>query len=63
MNRTDHARGRIDQQDRSAVGGGGADGETLGAGDNGVGVANEGSAKVAVSPRKAALVCMRSTMP
>src|SRR6476469_6823784 len=37
MNRADHARVRIDQQYRSAVGGGDADGETFGARDDGVG--------------------------
>src|SRR5687767_2194084 len=36
MRRTDHARGGVDEQYRSAVGRGGADGETFGAGDNGV---------------------------
>ena len=37
MNSADHARVWIDQQDRSAIGRGDADGETLGAGDDGVG--------------------------
>ena len=37
MRGADHARARIDQQDRSAVGRGDADGETLGARDDGVG--------------------------
>ena len=37
MRRSDHARVRIDQQYRSAIGGGGADGKALGAGDDGVG--------------------------
>src|SRR5438128_495379 len=37
MNRADHPRVRIDQQDRPAVGRGDADGETFGARDDGVG--------------------------
>src|SRR5712671_775244 len=38
MRRADHARGWIDQQDRSAIGRGDADRETFGAGDDGVGL-------------------------
>ena len=37
MRRADHARAGVDEQDRSAIGRGGADGETFGAGDDGVG--------------------------
>ena len=37
MNRADHPRVRIDQQDRPAVGRGDANGETCGARDDGVG--------------------------
>ena len=37
MRRADHARGGIDEQDRSAIGRGDADRKALGAGDDGVG--------------------------